>query len=156
MAKPPDTGISIIAENRKAWHDYTILETLEAGMVLMGSEVKALRNKQAQLKDSYVSIRGTEAFLQNVHISEYRASSYNNHAPERLRKLLLHRIEIEKISRSIQEKGITVVPLKLYFKKGKVKVELALVKGKKAHDKRDSLKKRDADREIRRTMQKGR
>jgi len=156
MAKPPDTSISIIAENRKAWHDYTILETLEAGMVLLGSEVKALRNKQAQLKDSYVSIRGTEAFLQNAHISEYRASSYNNHAPERLRKLLLHRIEIEKISRSIQEKGITVVPLKLYFKKGKVKVELALVKGKKAHDKRDSLKKRDADREIRRTMQKGR
>lgn len=155
MAKPNQgEGILIIAENRKAWHDYTIVDKMEAGIVLMGSEVKSLRNRQCQLKDSYVALRGSEAFLQNAHISEYRASSYNNHAPERLRKLLLHRAEIEKIGAAIQEKGLTVVPLKVYFKRGKVKVELALVKGKKQHDKRDSAKKKDAQREIQRTLRR--
>ncbi len=156
MAKPPDKEIQIVAENRKARHDYTIVETLEAGLVLTGSEVKALRNAQCQLKDSYLVIKNNEAYLQNAHISEYRASSYNNHAPERLRKLLLHRNEIDKINGSIREKGLTIVPLKVYFKKGRAKVELALVKGKKAHDKRESIKKRDASLEIRRTMQKSR
>lgn len=149
-------GILIIAENRKAWHDYTIVETFEAGLVLTGSEVKSLRARQCQLKDSYLAMKGGEAFLQNVHISEYRASSYNNHTPERLRKLLLHRNEIDRINGSLREKGLTCVPLKLYFKKGKAKVEMALVKGKKAHDKRESIKKRDASLEIKRTLQKSR
>lgn len=156
MAKPKDDGILIVSENRKAWHDFTVIETMEAGMALMGSEVKSLRARQCQLKDSYVSIRGTEAFLQNAHISEYRASSYNNHAPERLRKLLLHRSEIDKLAAAIQEKGLTVVPLKVYFKRGKVKLEIGLVKGKKQHDKRDSSKAKDAQREIQRTLRKDR
>lgn len=156
MAKPKNDDITIVAENRKARHDYTIIETLEAGMVLTGSEVKALRNAQCQLKDSYLVIKNDEAYLQNAHISEYRASSYNNHAPERLRKLLLHRNEIDRINGSIREKGLTLVPLKVYFKKGKAKIELAFVKGKNQRDKRDTLKKRDASLEIRRTMQKDR
>jgi SsrA-binding protein len=147
-------GILIISENRKARHDYTIVETYEAGLVLTGSEVKSLRDKQCQLKDSYVSFVRDEAFLQNAHISEYRASSYNNHAPERLRKLLMHRHELEKIYGALREKGLTCVPLKIYFKKGRAKIELALVKGKKAHDKREAIKKRDVSAELRRTKQR--
>lgn len=142
-------SILLVAENRKARHDYEILQTFEAGLVLTGSEVKSLRNKQIQLKDSYVSFRGDEAYLQNAHISEYKASSYNNHAPERLRKLLLHRRELDRIHGSIREKGLSCVPLKVYFKKGMAKVELALVRGKKAHDKRESIKKRDVARQLR-------
>lgn len=138
-----------IADNRKARFDYEILQTFEAGLVLMGSEVKSLRAKQIQLKDSYVSFRGDEAFLQNAHIAEYRASSYNNHAPERLRKLLMHRRELDRINGSMREKGFSCVPLRVYFKNGRCKVELALVRGKKAHDKRESIKKRDVDRQLR-------
>lgn len=145
----PSGNILLIAENRKARFDYEILQTFEAGMVLTGSEVKSLRAKQIQLKDSYVSFRGDEAFLQNAHIAEYRASSYNNHVPERLRKLLLHRKELDRINGSIREKGLSCVPLKVYFKNGRAKVELALVRGKKAHDKRDSIKKRDVSRQLR-------
>lgn len=145
----PSGNILLIAENRKARFDYEILQTYEAGLVLTGSEVKSLRAKQIQLKDSYVSFRGDEAFLQNAHIAEYRASSYNNHVPERLRKLLLHRNELDRINGSIREKGLSCVPLKVYFKNGRAKVELALVRGKKAHDKRDSIKKRDVSRQLR-------
>jgi SsrA-binding protein len=141
-------GIKIISDNKKARFDYHIIETFEAGLVLRSSEVKSLRNAQVQLKDSYVSFQGNEAFLQNAHISVYNASSYNNHDPERLRKLLLHKAEIQKIRISVEQKGLTCVPLKLYFKEGYAKAEIALVKGKKAHDKRDSIKKRDADREV--------
>jgi SsrA-binding protein len=156
MAQPSAPGTLIITENRKARHDYTIIETFEAGLVLTGSEVKSLRDKQAQLKDSYVSFRGDEAFLQNAHISEYKSSSYNNHEPERLRKLLLHRNQLEKIYGALREKGLTCIPLKMYFLKGRAKVEIALVKGKNFVDKRQALKTRDASREIRRSTQKNR
>lgn len=150
------SDILIIADNRKAKFDYHIIQTFEAGLMLMGSEVKSLRARQVQLKDSYISFRGMEAFLQNAHISEYKNSSYNNHEPERLRKLLLHQKELEEIYGALREKGLTCVPLKLYFKKGRAKLEIALVKGKKAHDKRESIKKRESDQEIRRTLQKSR
>lgn len=154
--KPQNDGILIVAENRKARHEYEILKTYEAGLVLMGSEVKSIRDRQVQLKDAYVSFRGDEAFLQNSHIAVYKASSYNNHEPERLRKLLLNRQEIDQIITSIQEKGLTCVALKVYFKKGRAKVELALARGKKLHDKRESIKKRDASLELKRSLQKSR
>ncbi len=143
------SNILIISDNRKARFDYEILETYEAGLVLTGSEVKSIRNKQIQLKDSYISFIGNEAFLQNAHISEYKASSYNNHAPERLRKLLLHRRELNKIYGALREKGLSCIPLKIYFKNGKIKIEIALAKGKKLHDKRASIKQKDMDRELR-------
>ena len=149
-------GTKLIAENRKARFDYHIIETLEAGIVLQGSEVKALRNSSCQLKDSYIAFVGDEAFLQNAHISEYMASSYNNHEPERKRKLLLHRKELSRIYGMLREKGYSCVPLKLYFKEGKVKVEIALVKGKQMSDKRDAAKKRDANREMEKVLKKGR
>ena len=150
------SGIKIIADNRKAKFDYEILETFEAGLVLMGSEVKSLRSGKCTLKDSYVSFQRAEAFLQNAHIPIYKPSSYNNHHPERLRKLLLNRIEINKIFSSIQEKGLSCVPLKIFFKKGKVKIDLALVRGKKLHDKRQSIKTRDVKKELQSQMRKNR
>lgn len=145
-------SILIISENRKARFDFEILETYEAGLVLRGSEVKSIRNKQVQLKDSYISFMGDEAFLQNAHISEYKASSYNNHSPERLRKLLLHRRELEKIFGALREKGLSCVPLKMYFKNGKIKIEIALAKGKKLHDKRESIKKKEIKKELKQQM----
>lgn len=149
-------SILIIQENKKARFDYEIVETYEAGLVLTGSEVKSVRAGSVQLKDSYVSFKGSEAFLQNAHISEYKASSYNNHEPERHRKLLLNRSELEKIFAAIREKGLTCVPLKIYFKKGRAKVEIALAKGKKAHDKRQAIKTRDAKAELQKTLRKSR
>lgn len=137
-------SIFLIAENRKARFDYEIIEKMEAGLVLTGSEVKSLRDKKIELKDSYISFIGSEAFLQNSHIAPYKASSYNNHQPERLRKLLMHRRELDRIYGSLREKGLTAVPLKIYFKNGRIKLEIALVKGKKKHDKREDIKKRDA------------
>lgn len=148
MSKPAAPGTQLIAENRKARFDYEIVQTFEAGLVLMGSEVKSIRNGQVQLKDSYIAFRGNEAYLQNAHISEYKASSYNNHVPERLRKILMHRNELDKMSGQIREKGLSVVPLKMYFLKGRVKIEIALVRGKKRHDKREAIKTRDVQREI--------
>jgi len=147
-------GIKIIAENKKARFDYEILEKFEAGLVLTGSEVKSLRDGAVNLKDSYVSFRNSEAFLQNAHISVYTASSYNNHHTERLRKLLLHKEEINKIMGRVQEKSLTCVPLKLYFKGGRVKVEIGLGRGKKTHDKRQSIKKKESDRELARVLKK--
>lgn len=149
-------SIWIVQENKKARFDYEILETFEAGLCLTGSEVKALREKNLQLKDSYVSFRGSEAFLQNAHISEYRSSSYNNHEPERLRKLLMHRHELDEIFGALREKGLTCVPLKVYFKKGRAKVELALVKGKKTHDKRQAIKTRDEKARLQKTLRHSR
>lgn len=146
-------SILIIQENKQARFDYHIIETFEAGLVLIGSEVKALRLKQIQFKDSYIAFKGHEAFLQNAHISEYKASSYNNHIPERLRKLLLNQSELVQIESAINEKGLTCVPLKMYFKEGRVKLEIALVKGKKTHDKREAIKKRDVDQQLRRVKQ---
>ncbi|MCC7404358.1 MAG: SsrA-binding protein SmpB [Bdellovibrionales bacterium] len=150
------SAIKLIADNRKARFDYDILDTYEAGIVLMGSEVKALRAGQCTLKDAYVAFQGHEAFLQNSHIPIYKPSSYNNHHPERLRKLLLHEEELNKIAAAIQEKGLSCVPLKIYFKRGKVKVELGLGRGKKKHDKRDSIKKRDVTRELQKSMRRSR
>ncbi|MBN8535972.1 MAG: SsrA-binding protein SmpB [Deltaproteobacteria bacterium] len=137
-------SILIIQDNKKARFDYEILETYEAGIVLTGSEVKSLRDKSVQLKDSYISFIKDEAYLQNAHISPYKASSYNNHSPERLRKLLLHKEELQKIFGKIKEKGLSCVPLKIFFKKGLVKLDIALVRGKKLHDKRETIKNRDA------------
>lgn len=147
-------SIKIITENKKAWFDFEIIEKFEAGMVLLGSEVKSLRNAQCNLKDSYVSFRGHEAYLQNAHISVYQAASYNGHEPERIRKLLLNQSELAKIFTGTTEKGLTCVPLKMYFKKGKAKVEIALARGKKKGDKRQAAKSRDADREIQRAMRR--
>lgn len=149
-------SIKIITENKKAWFDYEILEKYEAGIVLQGSEVKSLRNGQANLKDAYVAFRGHEAFLQNAHISVYQASSYNNHEPERIRKLLLHEHELKKIQIATTEKSLTCVALKMYFKKGRVKVEIGIARGKKKGDKRQSIKSKEADRELQRAMRKSR
>ena len=147
-------SIKIITENKKAWFDYEILEKFEAGLVLKGSEVKSLRNGQANLKDSYVSFRGNEPYLQNAHISVYTASSYNNHEPERLRKLLLNASEIQKILIATTEKKLTCVALKMYFKKGKAKVEIAIARGKKKGDKRQAEKSKEADREVQRALRR--
>lgn len=149
-------SIKIITENKKAWFDFEIIEKYEAGLVLTGSEVKSLRTAQASLKDSYVAFRGHEAFLQKAHISVYQASSYNNHEPERLRKLLLHENELKEIFAAVTERGLTCIPLKMYFKKGRAKVEIALARGKKRGDKRQAIKSREADREIDRVMKKSR
>lgn len=140
--------IKIISENRKARHNFTILDTFEAGIQLTGSEVKSLRAGSCNLQDAYVAFRGHEAFLQRAHIATYKASSYNNHEPERTRKLLLNRHELNKLRAAIEEKGMSCVPLKMYFKKGFVKVEIALAKGKQKGDKREAIKKRDANREM--------
>lgn len=144
--------MEIIQDNRKVRFDYEIIETFEAGLSLTGSEVKSLREKNVQLKDSYIVFKGDEAYLQNAHIAEYKMGSYNNHAPERLRKLLLHRRELDQIYGALREKGLTCVPLKIYFKKNRVKLEIALVKGKKVHDKRQAIKKRDVQSQIRQTL----
>jgi SsrA-binding protein len=149
-------GILIIQENKQARFDYFITETFEAGLVLTGSEVKSLRLKQITFKDSYISFIKDEAYLQNAHIAEYRASSYNNHVPERLRKLLLSRKELDKIYGSLREQGLTCVPLKIYFKEGRVKLEIGLAKGKKLHDKRESIKKRDVDQQLRQAKARSR
>lgn len=150
------SNILLIQDNKKARFDYTIVDTYEAGLVLTGSEVKSLRAKDVQLKDAYISFRGDEAFLQNAHIAEYKASSYNNHAPERLRKLLLNRKELEEIYGALREKGYSCVPLKIYFKDGRAKLEIALAKGKKTHDKREAIKKRDVSDQIRSTLRRSR
>jgi len=149
-------SIKIINENKKARFDYEILETFEAGLVLMGSEVKSLRNNQCTLKDAYVAFRGHEAFLQNAHIPVYTAASYNNHDPERVRKLLLNENELAKIDAAITEKGLTCVPLKIYWKRGMAKVEIALARGKKKGDKRQAIKSREADREVQRSLRRSR
>ena len=149
-------GIKIIAENRKARFDYQVLEDFEAGLVLKGSELKSLREGQCQLKDSYISFVGDEAFLQNAHISVYKASSYNNHEPERLRKLLMHRVELERIYAKMREKGLSCIPLKIYFKKGRVKLQIALARGKKNIDKRNTIKDREANKKIHQQLKKSR
>ncbi|NJL26284.1 MAG: SsrA-binding protein SmpB [Calothrix sp. SM1_5_4] len=150
------TGIKIIADNKKARFDFEIIETFEAGLVLRGSEVKSLRNNTCALKDAYVAFRGHEAYLQNAHIPIYLASSYNNHEPERVRKLLLHEHELAKINAAITEKGLTCVPLKMYWKKGMAKVEIGIARGKKKGDKREAIKSREADRDIQRSLRRSR
>jgi SsrA-binding protein len=147
MATKPDAGEKLIASNKKAFHDYFVLQKAEAGVALTGTEVKSLRDGKANIKDSYVIFKNGEAFLFNAHISPYSHGNLQNHEPERSRKLLLHRREIEKLREQVVEKGLTVVPLRLYFKGGKVKVEIAVVRGKKLYDKRETEKKRELDRE---------
>lgn len=148
--------MKLISDNKKARFDYEVIDTYEAGMVLVGSEVKSIRDGAVNLKDAYVSFRGHEAYLQKVNISAYKASSYNNHEPERDRKLLLNKAELNKLWVKMQERGFSCVPLKMYFKEGRVKVEIALVRGKKQHDKRDALKKKDVAKETRNAMKKDR
>ena len=145
-------GIRPVASNRKAFHDYFIEDRTEAGLVLTGTEVKSLREGRAQLKDSYVQFRSGEAFLVGAHISPYGAGSWTNHTPERDRKLLLHRRELDRWSSAVATRGVSCVPLSLYFKGSKVKAEIALVKGKKLHDKRDAIRDRDLKREADRAM----
>ena len=140
-------GQKIIAENRKARHDYFILESLEAGLALKGTEVKSMRAGHANLKDSYIFIQNNEAFIEGMHISPYEQGNIFNVDPLRKRKLLLHKKEILKLRAKTQEKGLGIVPLKLYFKNGRVKVEIAVVRGKKLYDKRDDIRKRDLKRE---------
>lgn len=141
-------SIKIVTENKKARFDYTIIDRFEAGMALKGSEVKSLRDGNCQLKDSYVEFYKSEMYLVNAHISVYKSGGFTNHEPERKRKLLMHRHEMNKLASQIQEKGLTLVPLKVYFKAGRAKVEVALVKGKKKYDKRESLKQKDVSRQL--------
>jgi SsrA-binding protein len=141
-----------ITVNRKARHEYTILQTIEAGIVLQGTEVKSLRAGKANLVDSYASIERGEVWLISAHISEYTQGNINNHEPTRSRKLLLNRNEIRKLISKVNEKGLTLIPLRLYFKNGKVKVELGLAQGKKVYDKRETIAKRDFDREQQRRI----
>ena len=138
-----------LADNRKAFHDYHILDTWEAGLVLLGTEVKAIREGSVNLRDSYERVDRGEVWLLNVHISPYSHTGYAHHEERRDRKLLLHRHEIQKLTGRVVEKGLTLVPLRMYMKKGRVKVALALVKGKQAHDKRETIRRREIDRETR-------
>ena len=149
---PRETGEKVVATNRKARHDYTIEDTYEAGIVLQGTEVKSLREGRASLVDGYAFIDGGEIWLDAVHIPEYTEGTWNNHAPRRKRKLLMHKAQIIKISHKTKEGGYTLVPLSIYFSAGKAKVELAVAKGKREYDKRQALRerqdKREADRAI--------
>ncbi|MCP3925510.1 MAG: SsrA-binding protein SmpB [Desulfobacterales bacterium] len=141
---------STIARNKKARYSYTIESEYEAGMVLVGSEVKSIRNGGVNLKDSYAEVRNGEMYIYQMNISHYAFANYGNHEPERPRKLLLHKKEILKIESKINEKGITVVPLSMYFKKGKIKLKIGLGKGKNVFDKRQTIQNREADRELHR------
>jgi SsrA-binding protein len=143
---------SSIAENRKAYHDYHLLETFEAGVALLGTEVKAIREGRANLRDSFARVDNGEVYLYNVNISPYSHRGYVDHEPLRPRKLLLHRNEIRKLIGKTVEKGMTLVPVRMYFKNGRVKVAISLAKGKKEYDKRETIKQRESDRETRAAM----
>jgi len=143
-----DSGIKIITVNRKARHEYFIEDEFEAGMVLQGTEVKSLRLGRANLKDSYARISDGEVFVHQMHISPYPFAHYDNHDPLRPRKLLLHAYEIKRLYGKVNEKGFSLIPLKLYFQKGKAKMTLALARGKRKYDKREALRKRDEKREL--------
>ena len=149
---PKERGQKVIVSNRKARHDYAIIDTYECGLVLVGTEVKSLREGKASLADAFATVDDGEVWLRNVHIPEYTQGTWTNHMPRRTRKLLLHRREIEKLIGKTKESGLSLVPLSMYFKDGKVKVEIALAKGKKAYDKRQALAKRDAQRDISKAM----
>jgi len=148
LSRPNEKGRKVLCSNRKARYDYQIIEVIEAGIVLVGSEVKSLRNGGASLVDSYGEIRDGEAFLVNANIAAYANASYNSHDTRRERKLLLHSRELRKLSRKVREKGLTLVPLSLYLRHGHVKVELALARGRRSYDKRDRIMKRDLDRAV--------
>lgn len=157
MSRSGETGrAKVVATNRRARHNYNVVETFEAGMVLLGSEVKSLREGRMDLKDSYGLVRGGEMFLVGSYIAPYEFAREGGHEPERDRKLLLHRREIDKIAGQVAEKGLTLVPLQVYFKEGKVKVEIGLAKGKTSYDKRQTLRDRDHDREMERAVARAR
>jgi SsrA-binding protein len=149
---PRESGRKLVAQNRKARHDYSILDTYEAGVVLTGTEVKSLRAGRASLVDAFASIKDGELWLHGVHIPEYTQGTWTNHEPRRPRKLLMHRDEINRLIGKTRESGLTIVPLQMYFRDGKVKIELALARGKRAYDKRQDLAQRDAKREMARAM----
>ena len=149
---PREEGRKLVAQNKKARHDYHIEDTYEAGLVLTGTEVKSLRAGRASLVDGYATVRDGEVWLHNVHIPEYTEGTWNNHAPRRVRKLLLRKGEIHKLVGRTKETGLTLVPLSLYFKDGYAKVELAVARGKKTYDKRHALAERQATRETERAV----
>lgn len=150
--KRENEGNKTIADNRAAHHEYFVLETIEAGLVLTGTEVKAARNGKVQLKDGWAEVRAGEAWLENVHISEYSHGNQMNHRPVHARKLLMHKREIEKLHGKTREKGLSLIPLKMYLKAGRIKCELGLAKGKKLHDKRATIKEREQEAEARVAM----
>jgi SsrA-binding protein len=152
MTKERSAGEQIVCVNRQARHNYFIDETYEAGLVLVGSEVKSLREGKANLKDSYARIQKGEAFLINAHVSPYPGANRFNHEPTRTRKLLLHQREIERLTGKTKERGFTLIPLRLYFKNGRAKVELGLARGKKLYDKRETLRRKVAQREVERSL----
>jgi SsrA-binding protein len=152
VAMAKEQGRKMVAQNRKARYDYHVEDVFEAGLVLTGTEVKSLRAGRASLVDGFAEVKDDEMWLQGVHIPQYTEGTWTNHEPRRARKLLLHRREIERIESRVNERGLTVVPLALYFKDGKAKVEIALARGKKAYDKRQAIAKREADREAAREM----
>lgn len=152
QASKDGAGRVLVASNRKARHDYHIDDTYEAGIVLMGTEVKALRAGRASLVDGFASVEAGEVWLEGVHIPEYAQGTWTNHAPRRKRKLLLHRLEIDKLAAAAKEKGFTIVPLALYFLNGRAKVEIGLARGKKEYDKRQTLRERQDRREAERAM----
>ncbi len=150
------SGEKLVASNKKAFHDYFVLEKLEAGIALLGTEVKSIREGRINLKDSYAAIRDGEPVLMNCHISPYSHGNRQNHEPVRVRKLLLHRQEIRKLIGKTQEKGLTLIPLRVYLKRGRVKVELGVAKGKKDYDKRETERRKEVDRETRAAMKQRR
>ncbi len=154
MPTKPEASEKVIATNRKAFHDYFVLQKVEAGIALTGTEVKSLREGRVNLKDSYIGFDHGEAFLISAHISPYSHGNIQNHDPERKRKLLLHRREIDRLQGQVVEKGLTIVPLRLYFKGGRVKAEIAVVRGKKLYDKRETEKRRELDREAEAAMKR--
>jgi SsrA-binding protein len=156
MSEKRDASEKLFATNKKAFHDYFILEKLEAGIVLVGTEVKSIREARINLKDSYAMIRQGEPFLLNCHISPYSHGNRQNHDPTRTRKLLLHEKEIRKLIGKTQEKGLTVVPLRVYLRRGKIKVELGVARGKKLHDKRETERRKELDQEARAAMRQRR
>jgi SsrA-binding protein len=156
QGKSAQQGRKVVAGNRKARHDYLIEDVLEAGLMLTGTEVKSLRAGRASLTDGYAMITDDEVWLHGVHIPEYSMGTWTNHQPRRVRKLLLHRSEIVKLARATAEGGLTLVPLSLYFKDGKAKIELALARGKRSYDKRQELARRDAAREVERAFRRSR
>ncbi|WP_421841402.1 SsrA-binding protein SmpB [Mycobacterium sp.] len=152
MAKKSGSGRQIVASNRKARHNYAIIEVFEAGVALLGTEVKSLREGQASLVDAFATVDDGEVWLRNMHIPQYLQGSWTNHEPRRNRKLLLHRRQIDGLIGKIREGNFALVPLSLYFSEGRVKVELALARGKQARDKRQDMARRDAQREVRREL----
>ncbi len=145
-----DNSIKLVSQNRKARYDYEVIDSYEAGIVLVGTEVKSIRNGMVNLADGYAKFIQNELWLVNMHVSEYRFGNVHNHDPRRSRKLLLHKKELHKLESAIKEKGLTLIPMKLYLKNGKVKIDIGLCKGKKLYDKRESIKEKEMDRDMRR------